>query len=217
MRDSLVEAPAAEPVTLAEAKAYLGLTHSGDDGLVATLVAAAREQAELRARVALVRQTRDLSLDGFATGGGYYDPAVRALGPGGPGWLPTAGGAPIDVPRPPLVSVTSITYLDPSGVLQTVDPATYRIITGIPGRIVPALGAAFPATLAGPDVVTVRYVAGPAVASASARTATLLLVGFGYENRDPSALTFGYTGVGADSVWRVVRGILAPELLPVYR
>lgn len=52
----LLTAPAAEPVTLAEAKAFLRLEHGAEDDLVARLIAAAARQVEQATRRVLVAQ-----------------------------------------------------------------------------------------------------------------------------------------------------------------
>ena len=52
----LLTAPAAEPVSLAEAKAYLRLDHDAEDELVSELIASARAQVEKLTRRVLVDQ-----------------------------------------------------------------------------------------------------------------------------------------------------------------
>ena len=56
-------APAAEPVTLAEAKAYLRLQHDSEDALLAGLVRAAREEVERATGIALIDQHWRMTLD----------------------------------------------------------------------------------------------------------------------------------------------------------
>ena len=57
--------PAAEPVGLAEAKAFLRVTGAGEDGLVGDLVAAARAAIEDAVGLALISRTLRVTLDGW--------------------------------------------------------------------------------------------------------------------------------------------------------
>ena len=54
-------APAAEPISLVEAKAWLRLDTADDDAVVTPLIVAARQAVEAEARVRLISQT--LALD----------------------------------------------------------------------------------------------------------------------------------------------------------
>ena len=59
----------------------------------------------------------------------------------------------------PLVSVTSITYVDIEGNPQTLDPAKYRTSTA-GGTVEPAYNESWPSTRWLSDAVTFTYVAG---------------------------------------------------------
>src|SRR5690606_36285460 len=68
---------------------------------------------------------------------------------------------PIYLPYPPLQSVSSIGYVDPQGVAQTVGVADYQVdINSEPGRLVPAYGTTWPSTQCVLGAVTIEYVAG---------------------------------------------------------
>lgn len=62
-------APAAEPVGVAEAKAYLRIAHDSEDALLEGLIRAAREEVEARAGVALLTQCWRLALDRWPAAG----------------------------------------------------------------------------------------------------------------------------------------------------
>lgn len=131
--------PRAEPVSLVEAKAHLNVDISADDTLITGLIAAARAAAENIAGRAMVLQTWDLVLDGF----------------------PSGATCPIEIPLPPLRSVTSISYIDVDGVTQTWAAADYTVDTsGFKGRILPAYSEVWPTTRDVINSVTVRFVAG---------------------------------------------------------
>lgn len=113
--DRLVSTIGIEPITLAEAKLQLRETGTDQDALINTLIASCRRYAENITKRAFCTQTRELNLPGF--------PANSI----------------IKVPRPPLQSIVSITYIDQSGTVQTVDAANYQVDTvSEPGRVKPA-------------------------------------------------------------------------------
>ena len=64
----LLAGPAEEPVSLAEAKAFLRVDGTAEDGLVATLVAAARVHVESVTARALLQQSWRLVLDAWPPG-----------------------------------------------------------------------------------------------------------------------------------------------------
>lgn len=158
---TLVTAPTSEPVSLAEAKEHLRVTATDEDALITSLVGSAKESAETITGRALITQTWDLSLDSF--------PQV------------------IDIPKPPLVSVTSITYIDTAGATQTLASTEYTVDTkSEPGRIVPAYGKSWPSTRDIVNAVTVRFVAGYGNATAvpkSIKQGMLMHIEHMFDNR----------------------------------
>lgn len=162
---TLFTAPIAEPVTRQEAKDFARITTTADDTLVDALIVAARRQIEQLTRRVLVTQTWDLTLDAFPD-----------------------GNEQIEVPLPPLQSVTSISYTDTDGVGQTVLVADYVVdAKSEPGRIVPAFGKTWPSTRDIVNAVAVRFVAGFGLAVAvpeSLKTAVKALVAALYEHRE---------------------------------
>lgn len=161
----LATAPAVEPVTTTEAKSQLRVDFTDDDTLIAALITAARQMVENITRRALVTQTWDLFLDAF--------PGERF----------------IEIPLPPLQSITSVTYYDDADVVTTFASTSYYVDTKRePGRIVLRDDASWPsATLRGANGVAVRFVAGYGLAVAvpqAIKQATLLIVGDLYEHRE---------------------------------
>ena len=67
----------------------------------------------------------------------------------------------IRLPRPPLVSVTSIQYVDTNGVTQTLAPSVYTVISDKEvAEIVEADSQCWPNTKEVPNAVTITYLAG---------------------------------------------------------
>jgi uncharacterized phiE125 gp8 family phage protein len=60
---ALISPPAAEPVTLADVKQHLRVTHSSEDALISGLIKAAREELEQATGLALISQGWRLYLD----------------------------------------------------------------------------------------------------------------------------------------------------------
>lgn len=162
----LVTPPAAEPISLEEAKLHLRVDHEEEDGLISDLIVAAREWCEQAAGRSFVTQTWRLSLSGFPCGA-------------------------IEIPRPPLVSVSSVTYTDDAGAEQLLPAEAYYADTSDdPGRLHPAYGSSWPAARCYPNSVQVEYVAGYGDAEdvpRRAAQAVRLLVGHWFANREEHA------------------------------
>jgi len=159
-------APTEEPVTVAECKTHSRISTATDDTLIGYYITTARKYAEDCLNRTLVSTTYDLTMDGF-TDRHWYDR-----------WA-------IYLPRPPLASITSITYLDSAGDSQTWSSALYRVDTSsLPGRVTPAWGETYPSTRGVIGDVVVRYVAGYGAASTvpqQLKTAIKQLVGSMYD------------------------------------
>lgn len=185
---SVVTPPASEPVLLADAKAYARINTAADDALVTDLITGAREYLETFCRRQFMLATWLLTLDRFPI---YYD------------WYeysPYQNTAPyqsasqwqtqnlIRLPKPPLVSIDSIQYIDDTGVLQTLDPSQYTVdVKSTPGRLSPAFGVFWPGTQAEIDAVQIQFQAGyvsPTPLPARVRIAIKRLVAHWYQNRE---------------------------------
>ncbi len=173
-----------EPVTLAEAKVYLRIDTSDDDATISALITAAREYCESFQNRAYITQTWELSFDSFPP-------------------------MPIKLPRPPLISVESIKYIDNTGAETTLDPSDYVLDTySEPGRIAFNYGKCWPSvTLQPVNAVRIRYTAGYGDASKvpqSVKQAMLIYIAHRYEHPE------------TDDVPEVVHTLLWPErVVPV--
>ena len=170
----LVEAPQAEPVTLAEAKAHLRLDSiNADDAYVTALVTAARQRVEAFLRRALITQKYELTLDAF--------PWNKYL-------LYT--NSFFDIPRPPLQSVEWVKYVDTAGVLTTLPAEQYIVDNSSDeiARLALAWSQFWPITRYTINAVTVRFVAGygdaPAKVPQAIRQGILIEISNLYEARE---------------------------------
>jgi len=156
----VITAPTDEPITLEEAKAHLRVTHSSEDDYILALVTAARSMIENETHRALMSQTLEYTLD-------YFEPPL-IYGQAIALRRPTV----IELPRPPLRSVSLVTYLDGSGATATlhdttgspqVDDALVLVNVlddRLPGGIAPVANGPWPATYDQLGAVAIRYVAG---------------------------------------------------------
>lgn len=169
----LATAPAAEPLTKAEAKAHLNLTIDDDDDLVDRLIAAARRRAESHLDRSLVNTTWDYRLDDFpAFAADSRRGRLRA----------------VVIPKARLQSVTSVKYYDTTNVEQTITASEYVVLGGEPGLVYPAPGYTWPDAHAERlGAVTIRCVVGYGATAASVpedvKAALLLMVGHLYVHR----------------------------------
>ena len=139
-------APAVEPITLDEIKAHCRVTHADDDVYLIGLVAACREYAETLTRRSFVSTTWRLTLDDW--------PSVRE---GNFGSTLDA----IILPRSPVASVTSITYIDMAEATQTLATSVYELSnTTEPATIRLKYGQSWPSVLGHPECITITFVAG---------------------------------------------------------
>lgn len=131
-------APAVEPVSTADAKTHLRVDHSDEDTYIDSLVATARREAERISWRQLITATWKLHLDHFP-----------------------AGNCPIYLPKPPLQSVSAITYIDTNGDSQTWASSNYRVdANSTPARITPAYNVSYPSTRNITSAVTIEFISG---------------------------------------------------------
>lgn len=182
-----IAAPASEPLDLATAKLHCRVDGTDEDALITALIVAAREQAEHETGRALVTQTWELVHDAF--------PEAFTLR------------------KSPIQSVTSIKYLDSSGVEQTLDAADYLLDKDSePGYVVPNYGKAWPASYGVPNSVRCRYVAGYGAAAAvpqAIKQWMLLAIGSMYAQRETFVAVTAISGI-PDGFWS---GLLDPYRL----
>jgi uncharacterized phiE125 gp8 family phage protein len=131
----ITKQPAAEPVTLAEAKLQLKIDDTADDTRIAGLIKTARIICEGFSNRAYITQTIALSLDEFPDR--------------------------IILPMPPLQIINSIKYIDSGGVERTLDISVYdKDIVSEPGRVFLKYNQSWPAVRGDINGITIDYDAG---------------------------------------------------------
>ena len=177
--------PAEEPITLAEAKLHLRVDHADEDAYITGLITSARIMCEQRTGRTLITSGWTVRADDFTD--------------------------VLELPHPPLVSVTSVSYVDVYGDTQTVSNTAYRVDThSEPCRVVPV--TEWPIADDRINSVTVVYVAGYGNAAAVPQPLKqwmLLAVGDMYENRTASDRPMGTAAPTASVPHSFVDGLLA--------
>lgn len=165
-------APAAEPLSLIDVQDHLLLTDANvadsDVRKLAALIALARTYVEDMTGLQLITATWVQKLDAFP------------------------GADYIMLRKPPLATITSITYLDAAGNAQTLSSSTaYQADTStIPGRVLLRYGQTWPTTYDYHNAVTITYTAGYGAAGTAVpeplRQAMLLMIEHWYRFRGPT-------------------------------
>ena len=154
--------PGAEPVALADAKAFLRVTSTAEDALIGALITAARTRIETELGLAMLSTSFRETFDALPAG-------------------------PITLARRPLTAVAAIAVADASATFTALGSATYLPTLGSrPGSIIPVSGA-WPTPGIAVDGVQVDYTAGfgaePSDVPAPLIQAILRLVGYAYDHR----------------------------------
>jgi len=181
----LTEAPAVEPISLAEAKAHLRIDAADEDALLTSLITAARMFVERTLGVALITQGWSYFLD-------YWPPSCC-----------------VTLPIVPVQSVGAVTLHHGTGGSTTLDAAAYVVDTlSEPARLV--LKGALPPVLSRElNAFEIAFTAGygdeAGDVPAPIRHALKLLVAHWFERREPVVLSGAPQDVPA-----TVAGLLLP-------
>ena len=167
MRLKLETAPTKEPITLEEVKLHLKIDTADDNTLITDLIKTARMLIEKETKRAFITQTWQM----------YFDLAPHV----------------IEIPKPPLQSVESITVIDSDGEETPVDPGDYMVDASenSPGRVTPKIGYIWPYHRGFASFV-VEFEAGygddPEDVPEDLRQAILYLVAYLYEHREDGGI-----------------------------
>ena len=161
----LITPPALLPVTLADAKAHLRVTHNADDTYIAAIIAAASRAAELETSRRWITQRWAVVLDAFPAKGAAIELPIQPVSPAG----------------------AAVKYQDSAGAEQTWSNANWVLdTTGAFSRVAPLSGGSWPATQDRIGAVAIEFDAGYGDAlavPADVKAAILLMTGTLYEQR----------------------------------
>lgn len=164
LRDlKIISGPSVEPVTLNELKQHLrlDLAFTDDDAMLTSYITAARQFAEKVTDLSIAVKSYAAFFNGF--------PRI---------------GCPLMIPKPPLVTVTAIKYLDSSYTWQTWDPLEYFIAaTQTPGIVVAKTPNIYPCPITGvPGAVEVDFTSGYAVVEENIKRAIKVIAQHYYDH-----------------------------------
>lgn len=136
-RDYVSVGPTSLPLFLVDIRQHIGLSDNHFDSMLDQLLSVATTRVEQDTRRSLITQTRVLSMDSFPTNG------------------------IIELPSPPLQSVTSVTYVDTNDATQTFSSSKYSVDSNnTPGRLIVNDSEDWPTIRGHFDDIKVTYVAG---------------------------------------------------------
>lgn len=196
MGHRLTTPPATALLTADEAKAQCRIDDDAEDTYIGSLIARATKHCEEICKRAFITQTWTLTMDG------WHDRRYWSCGM-------------IYVPRPPLIAVTSASYVDDNGTTQTLAADQYRVdASSQPGRIEPAYNVTWPTLRSVVASVTIVHTAGYGAASAvpeDIKHAVLMLVAHWHRNREAVL-----TGTISKEVEFALSSLLGPYMMEVY-
>lgn len=197
---SLITGPEMEPLDLAQVKRHLRFSTTSEDTLLDGWIAAARQYFEEQTGRQVMKATWELWLDAFPVGR-------------------------IELPKPPLLDVLSVSYVGSDGALVVVDPAGYTVMATAgpqapPGWVQLPYGGIWPRPQDVPATVRVRFAAGYGSAQGDVpelvKTLLYLLVGHFHKYRSDTVETrFGSAlsslPVGVEAFMRSFRHTAFPK------
>lgn len=170
--------PTVEPLSYEQVRDFARIDGDADLRDISELIKTVRDSCEFETERSLLQQTWQFTLDSF--------PASDT----------------IELPRPPLTSVSSVSYIDENGSTQTFSSSSYDVdTTREVGRIRLSPSTSWPATQAArANAVTVTYLAGYGTAASDV----------------PASLTFAMKK-HIDAIYHGEDTKNFPEYLRIYR
>jgi len=154
---SIITAPSALPVSVADMKLFLNVEGTADDNLIGAFINAAADAVRQYCHRSVMPETLELRMDGFPRS------SMDRLDRLGSGVhvvsIPWMEGNPdvIDLPFGPVASITSITTYGRDNVAAVFDTDNYGFDAS---RVYLNEGAVWPTEVRRADAVAIRYVSG---------------------------------------------------------
>jgi len=181
----IVTQPKGQPISLANAKAYLRVTNNLEDELIDSLIGQAANHVELYLRRSLITRDIKLTLDSLPmknSSNQWWDGVQQ----GAIGQLSQVADT-IILPYPPIVSVTSITSYSSADASSVLDTSNY-FLDASGSRICLKQGGLWPVDLRSKKAMEIIYKAGygsvPSDIPQGIQGAVRAMVSFLYQNRD---------------------------------
>ncbi len=144
MSTILTTPPSVEPISLAEAKVHLRITHNDDDTYISALIISARRAVEQRYDISLLQQSWSVFVDDWPDVGIF------------------------DLPLFPVMSIADVKIYGDDDVAATLDPAHYYLDTvSRAARLVLRMGRIFPPPGRRANGIEIKLVAGFGATAAS--------------------------------------------------
>ena len=156
-------APATEPVSRAEAKLHCRVDGTDSDGEIDAMIATARTLIEEYTGTKLVSQTVAMRCSSFCD--------------------------LVDLPVAPVISISSIAYLDSDGASQTLSADVYEgVLIGLEPHIRLKINQSWPSVRPASNAITVTAVVGYAPVPAPIVHAIKLTLSALYDNREGASI-----------------------------
>lgn len=151
------QSAAQQMITTANMKLFLRVDTSADDALIDDFIKTATETISQFLRRTIVAATYDFTMDRIHDGGGLEDTITEGTYDL-PKYMLQGGANYIELPFPPVQSITSIKTTDLSDVQTTFANTNYRLDPD--GRVYLNYGCIWPVNLRNYNSVVIRFVAG---------------------------------------------------------
>jgi len=210
LRIELVTPPAITLLLSSEVKAQLNIADDviDDDALILGYIISGIETCEKFTGRSLINRTYNLFLDNWPSDrskepwwDGVREGSISEL---------TRTKKWIELPRPPLQSITSITSYDDSDVATVWAASNYFVDTAsAPGRVVLRTGASIPTITRVANGLQIQFVSGYGESQNDVpedlRLGIMQIVAYLYEHRGECTESEAVNGSGASSRWQMYR------------